>query len=431
VNAAGPRAQARRAQRRPGPGRSPAGPRSALGLAMATTVVAATPPFLVGALAVQVAGDLAFSATQLALCVAGYFAVSALLSPAAGRRVLTWGTGTCIVSACTVAAGSLLAVALAWHWTVLLAAMVAAGAGNALVQPACNALVGSRVAVARRGIALGLNQASVPTSTLLCGVLVPAVALTAGWRWCAVSVAVAALLVGRAAGRAELGRPGSRAVSASLLGRRAPLLVLAAAGALAATAATSLPAFLIVSAYTVGFSPVAASSIQVCGSLAAIATRVGFGWAADRRSGHRLATTACLMGAGALGYALMSVAALPAFAVGAVVAFGCGWGWNGLYNIAVSRLYPDAISSATGISQSGIYAGGVLGPLVFGVLAQYGSVGAAWATMSGIAICAASLVLLARLLFLRPGGVLVPATAGTSGPPCVRCCDTGGVTQVL
>jgi MFS family permease len=118
-----------------------------------------------------------------------------------------------------------------------------------------------------------------------------------------------------------------------------------------------------------------------------------------------------------MGYALMSLSALPAFAVGAVLAFGCGWGWNGLYNVAVSRLYPDAISSATGISQSGIYLGGVLGPMVFGVLVQYGSVGAAWGAMSGIAATAGALVLVARGMFVRPGGSPAPAAADASSGP--------------
>ena len=55
--------------------------------------------------------------------------------------------------------------------------------------------------------------------------------------------------------------------------------------------------------------------------------------------------------------------------VGVVLGFGLGWAWPGLMNFAVVRLHPQAPAAATSITQTGVYAGGCLGPLALGALA--------------------------------------------------------------
>ena len=52
-----------------------------------------------------------------------------------------------------------------------------------------------------------------------------------------------------------------------------------------------------------------------------------------------------------------------------ILGFGFGWSWPGLMNFAVVRLHPQAPAAATSITQTGVYAGGCVGPLGLGAVA--------------------------------------------------------------
>ena len=58
------------------------------------------------------------------------------------------------------------------------------------------------------------------------------------------------------------------------------------------------------------------------------------------------------------------------FVLGALVAFTLGWGWPGLFNLAVVDSNRETPGSASGVSQTGIYAGAAFGPAAFGALAS-------------------------------------------------------------
>ena len=102
------------------------------------------------------------------------------------------------------------------------------------------------------------------------------------------------------------------------------------------------------------------------------------------------------------------------FGAGAVVALGMGWGWNGLLTYAVVRSHPEAPAAATGVTQVGARLGGVLGPLVVGVVVAGGSYTAAWLLTAGAALAAAATVLLGQRL-LRRTAATVPTSATTGG----------------
>ena len=53
------------------------------------------------------------------------------------------------------------------------------------------------------------------------------------------------------------------------------------------------------------------------------------------------------------------------------LAFATGWAWPGLFNLAVVRVNPSAPGAATGITQTGTYLGAVVGPVLFGVVAEH------------------------------------------------------------
>ncbi len=211
---------------------------------------------------------------------------------------------------------------------------------------------------------------------------VPLVALTVGWRWAYVLAAIAALCVAARAG-AERGLPGGvpgRQSPGSVRALEyAPLLVLGASAALAASAATNLGSFVTASAVDLGTSESAAGAILAIGSGLGIAMRLLTGWVSDRRLGDPLTAVVLLLAGGTGGYALMAGGSIALFVPGVALAFGLGWSWPAMFHFAVSRRYGAAAAAATGITQSGVYVGGVVGPITFGLIVESASYEAAWA----------------------------------------------------
>ncbi len=114
------------------------------------------------------------------------------------------------------------------------------------------------------------------------------------------------------------------------------------------------------------------------GSAVCVAARIGIGWLADRRTGGHVAVIAGLLVTGALGLGLLAAAGPGPLVVGVVLGFGLGWSWPGLMNFAVVQLHPQAPAAATSITQTGVYAGGCVGPLALGPLAASAGYPAMW-----------------------------------------------------
>jgi predicted MFS family arabinose efflux permease len=85
-----------------------------------------------------------------------------------------------------------------------------------------------------------------------------------------------------------------------------------------------------------------------------------------------------------------------AFLLATPIAFSIGWGWPGLFNLAVVRTSPSAPGAATGITQTGAYGGVVIGPPVFGLMAERWSYGAAWSAAAACSFASAGIVLVAH-----------------------------------
>ena len=60
-----------------------------------------------------------------------------------------------------------------------------------------------------------------------------------------------------------------------------------------------------------------------------------------------------LLLAGSAGFALLATDSAAPFVAGALVAFALGWGWPGLFNLAVVDRHREAPGAATGVSQTG------------------------------------------------------------------------------
>ncbi|WP_244615902.1 CynX/NimT family MFS transporter [Stackebrandtia albiflava] len=372
-------------------------PQRAAAAAVSTTVATVCPVFLVGGLSVQMADELGFSAAGLGLAVALYFSSSALVSVWTGRLVERVGVRGTAVAAILLSAVSLAGIAASVHYLMLVAVLVLAGPANSLGQLSSNALLAKRVPAHRQGLLFGVKQAAVPASTTLAGISVPVVALTVGWRWAfvlAALLAAAALTVlpkrvAAPATRPPVRRRPSRA-----------LVVITVAGAFGATAANPLGSFIADYAVFRGVSEAAAGLTVTLGGLAGVSARIGVGWLADRRDGGRLTMIAVMLATGAAGLAMLATPVAWIIPVGTAVGFALGWAWPGLLNFAVTRTHPDAPAAATGVTQTGVYLGGAIGPLGFGALVDLSGYPVAWSAMAVLMVVGAVLMVIGRRMLL-------------------------------
>ena len=91
----------------------------------------------------------------------------------------------------------------------------------------------------------------------------------------------------------------------------------------------------------------------------------------------------------------MASDAIPLFVGGALAAFTLGWGWPGLFNLAVVDSNRAAPGSATGVSQTGIYVGAAAGPALFGALAAGAGYSTAWLVVAATTFVSAGVLWLA------------------------------------
>jgi predicted MFS family arabinose efflux permease len=368
-----------------------------------STVLGTLPVFLLSGLAVLAGDDLGFGATGLGLAVSAFFVVSALTSLPAAWLAGRIGARAATLLATVVSVAGLAGLSMAPSYGVVLTAMVVAGTGNSLAQIASNDALARVVPVGRQGLAFGIKQSAVPAATLVAGLALPVIALTLGWR---ASLAGAGLL-----GVLYLGayfrlvrRPPCRSAGRSGNGRPrcdSPLRVLVAvavAAGLASAAANSFGAFLVAATVADGLSPSLAGFLLAGGSALGVGARVYVGVRADwRRDGHLLVVSA-MMVAGAGGLGLVASGPGPVVVLGVALVFGAGWAWSGLLNYALVRLNPSAPARASSFAQAGVFAGGAVGPLCFGLAVEAWSYRAAWLAAAVAMLCGGLAMSLGRRL---------------------------------
>jgi MFS family permease len=371
--------------------------RAAVG-AVATTTASVIPVFLIGGMAVQISGELRFSPAGLGVVVAVYFGAGAVCSLPAGWLVERYGDRLTSRAGVLLSSVSMLAVALlANSYLSLVIIMMIGAAANSLGQLSSNLSLARLVPRRRQGLSFGVKQSAIPIATLLAGAAVPTVALTVGWRWAFVVVAVLALLVLPLAPNGPRPTPRPRGDADPSTERATVALIVVAFGAmLSAGSASALGIFLVDSAVAQQIGAATAGTVLTVGSVVGAAARIGGGWLADRRGGtNHLLVVAATLTVGAGGLALLALPGIWPLVIGTVVGFGLGWSWPGVLNFAVVQLNPRAPAAATSITQSGVYVGGCLGPLLFGVLAAH-SYPLAWLVAAAAMMAAAATMLIGR-----------------------------------
>jgi predicted MFS family arabinose efflux permease len=92
---------------------------------------------------------------------------------------------------------------------------------------------------------------------------------------------------------------------------------------------------------------------------------------------------------GSLGFALLATGEAALFVIGVFAAFALGWGWPGLFNLAVVDLNRGAPGAATGVTQTGIYVGAAAGPAAYGLVSEEYGYSTAWAVSGALCLLGA------------------------------------------
>lgn len=396
----------------PGRNRSTVSSRAAGTAAVSVTTAGVLPGFMIGVLWVQLRADLGFGPSLLGVLVACFFFASALSAFTAGMVVRRFGTSPVVRLSALVAAVSMLVIAVAaQHTPVLIGALVLAGWGNGIGQPASNDLIARAVTPERHGLAYGTKQAAIPLATMLAGAAVPLVAIPFGWRPAFAIGAGLALLVMFTvpSGRRLPARGTAGASEAAGPFRRAALVVLACGIMLGAATGNALGSFFVATAVDSGISPGTAGVLAAVASAAGATARIAFGWLADKVRTRWLLVVAAQMAIGGLSYALLGTGVEVLIAAGAVIGYCTGWAWAGLSTYSVARMHPGMAARATSITQGGMGAGAALGPLLFGVLVAATSYPVAWYTTAAVSVVGGAVILQGRRMLLRDRPGLVAA----------------------
>lgn len=388
-------------------------PRAALLVTMAATALSSLPAALLGTLAVEMRHEFPLSPTELGLGVTAYYLGAAIYAAPSGRVAERFSGVRVLRITPIVGALVLAAIAATTHaWWQLALLMLPAGLVSAQTATASNLLLARRTPSGRQGAVFGIKQAAVPMATLLAGLALPAVALTLGWRAAYLIAAGCSLVVALVVPRPRAGASPATARSLAPLGRerRRRLQRMAISLGLGVTAASGINAFLVSGSVHAGMSEAAAGLVVMLAGLGAVLARVVAGVLADRREGQHLERIAAMMLVGAAGDGLLAIGqaagAVSLLAIGAIVAIAIGWGWNGLLNFAVVTAHQDAPGRATGVSQTGGRLGGLVGPLLLGLVVGHLGYVSAW----GLAAVLLAVAALVTALNREPN---VPGAAGS------------------
>lgn len=365
-------------------------PRRVTAVSLATMVAAIAPVHLFGALAPDIQDAFGFGDTRQGLAVACYFAVSAGLSSWGGALSDRWGPSPALRFGTAMALVGTLGVAVAPSYGYIVAALCVAAVGNAINQPSNNTYIAGGVPVHRRGLALGIKQAAIPTSTGLAGLALPTIAVSLGWEAAYVGAAVLGAVAILAMPVVE---PPVVAPVERVRYRPTPRVWRVAIGAaFGAAAVSNIGAFLVRTLEEAGFSRSTAGAVQVIGSIALISSRVGWGAMMDKRTTDRFRFATGLLVIGAFAYPLIGTGHGTLAVVGAVLAYAFGWSWPGIVHLGTVEQNPETTGAASGVVQAGMFTGAMTGPALFGLIAE--SQGFIWAWLMASAFSAAAAVLM-------------------------------------
>ncbi len=336
--------------------------------AVLSTISTVFPGFLIGALSVQVGDELGVSDAQYGWLLGGFFLAAATGSRLTGAVVQRVGPRRQMSAALLVTAiVQMLIATVIDSFAGLVAMLACAGLANAANQTALN-LALTRASLPRLGLAIAIKQSGMPTASMFAGFSVPAIALTVGWRWAYVGgafVACGALLMVRSKLQPfeVTDRRGSNVVSS-----RRSLLIAAVSGFFLAFSAGALNAWIVESGVEAGLGEGTAGLMLSLGAASGIALRLFSGTRVDTMAPRPFRVAGLTVLVGAAGMALLSTRSAGVHVVATVLAFAGGWIWPVFTNFGIMRTNKEAAGAASGTTQTGVFVGVFLAPVLTGWL---------------------------------------------------------------
>lgn len=355
------------------PDHSPLKVSLAVSLAMIT---ATTVPYAIAVLAPILVLELGLTATEIGIFGSVTLLVATVLASAAGTVVDRIGARTMMAFLHITYVVSLLALAKAQSFAGLLVGAVAAGLAMSLSNPVTNQTVSSRIRPEHWGIVIGTKQAGGQLSNVLVGLGLPAITVMWGWRVALVSFcALAPIGLASTASLRPDRRPTDRRVA---IDTPAPIAdatrrAIRRLHFFGLVTGTGMGAFLyFLPIYVVeefAATPALAGAVAATGAAVGTIARFLWGPAAGTFRDPQFALTliswcaACAMGllalAGSVGFALVWLAV--------VLLGGSGLAFVTPAMLAVMRLAgAESTGVASGRFMRTVYAGGMVGPLMFG-----------------------------------------------------------------
>jgi len=225
---------------------------------------------------------------QISLASIGMLASLTVLGNASRRR---GGARANQLGHCLVAGGMLLLI-LPWL-PLLVVGSVVAGVGYGILTPSASQLLIRFTLDRRRNLIFSLHRLGIPLGGILAGLIAPAIAVTAEWRW-AVALTVVALIAviwimqrGRGQWDADRDRGAAVTTSHPLAGvrtiwERRPLRLASIAGGCFSWGQFCTATFAVVACdEALGMSLVAAGTVLTVVQISSAAGRVVVGWAVD------------------------------------------------------------------------------------------------------------------------------------------------------
>ncbi|MEM7143067.1 MAG: MFS transporter [Actinomycetota bacterium] len=362
-------------------------PRRVTVLSLATMVAGIAPVHLFGALAPDIQDEFGFGDAEQGYAIAAFFGVSALLSSWGGAMSDRFGPSPALRFGTVFAGVGAVGVVLAPSYGVIVAALCVAAVGNAINQPSNNTFISGGVPQHRRGVAMGIKQAAIPTSTGLAGLALPTIAVSLGWEAAYVGAAILAAIAVLAMPHVD---PPIAPPKTRVRYRPSPLMMRVAVGAcFGAMAVANVGTFLVRTLEDAGFSRTLAGTVQVVGSVLLISGRVGWGALMDRHSWNRFGFATGLLVLGTLAYPLIATGHTVLAVAGGLGAYAFGWSWPGVVHLATVEKNPTATGAASGVVQAAMFTGAMIGPAIFGVVADVHGFGWAWSVVTCFSAVAA------------------------------------------
>jgi MFS family permease len=362
----------------------------ALGVTLAIQVFASLAATATSVLAPEIARDVGVAPKLVGVFVGLVYMGSMAASLASGGFIERFGairvSQVCVLC-CAAGAAAMPAIASAGtgYIPLLAIAPLVIGLGYGPITPASSQVLARTAPPARMALTFSIKQTGVPAGAALAGAVLPGVALAIGWRAAFVAVAVVGVLIAILAQTTRSGLDADRhpARMLSLAGMFAPLKLVLASPTLielslvaffyAATQVCLMSFLVVYLTETLRFSLVAAGFALTVANLGGIVGRIAWGGVADHFIRPRallgllgIVAAACAFATAAFSTAWSTVAQLAVCALFGATAIG----WNGVQLAEVARHSPPGQAGAvTGAAGFVTFAGVVVGPPAFALLA--------------------------------------------------------------